>query len=492
MSIIRNTASGLMKGRVGNTTFYVMNGQQVARQARNNSNYGEGAMRSYAQQARRVKWSNLVNFYKACKDWMPKAFENKKRSQSDYNKFMSVNINSSRVSLTKDQALNGSAVVESIIVSQGSITPIAQEYVLARNVMTSDIKLTVTNLGTTPIAQLTQDIITQNPMWSAGDNLALVLFSNGTDERGYPYVQTTYHEFTLDSTSAQPFSSLPIAQYLVKDTTSSALSLSTSGIPQFMGAVFIHTRKAQSILMTSTQRPVLFNTVILDQFSTQEQLDLAIASYGVSDDVPLDPSFTKGSIVSIEFNGVVNPYIRGKVIQHTGNLELMINGEDINANNLWLEHDGVRYTPLQVDGNSWLYILGSNGINRIYINGQLYGGVEIVGIVAPSIVPAQISVSQSANNVPDSEVIGTVSQFTDCLNYPRLATDKLEYFNIKLSNIPDTYVYEEFSFVNCTNIRDARQQEIHQYITKVTVKDRNKPAYLMYDGYIIAVFNYAQ
>lgn len=492
MSIIRNTASGLMKGRVGNTTFYVMNGQQVARQARNNSNYGEGAMRSYAQQARRVKWSNLVNFYKACKDWMPKAFENKKRSQSDYNKFMSVNINSSRVSLTKDQALNGSAVVESIIVSQGSITPIAQEYILARNVMTSDIKLTVTNLGMTPIAQLTQDIITQNPMWSAGDNLALVLFSNGTDERGYPYVQTTYHEFTLDSTSAQPFSSLPIAQYLVKDTTSSALSLSTSGIPQFMGAVFIHTRKAQSILMTSTQRPVLFNTVILDHFITQEQLDLAIASYGISDDVPLDPSFMKGSIVNVKLDDVVNPNIPGSIIQHSGAVVLSITGHNVSRKNLWIDHDGVRYTPLNVDGNTWTYILDSNGANRIMLNDMLYGGVEIVNAQQPS----ELEKSKRIFLFPSDtwqwgSEIDKLFVSSNCINYPRMATSSANHYIIELVT-SSALSEDDIDIVNGT-INEVRNNAEGTVCTIYVIADvGSNPTYFSYKGSLVAVFNYEQ
>lgn len=492
MSIIRNTASGLMKGRVGNTTFYVMNGQQVARQARNNSNYGEGAMRSYAQQARRVKWSNLVNFYKACRAWMPKAFENKKRSQSDYNKFMSVNINSSRVSLTKDQALNGSAVVEPIIVSQGSITPIAQEYVLARNVMTSDIELTITTLGTTPIAQLTQDIITQNPTWSAGDNLALVLFSNGTDERGYPYVQTTYHEFTLDSTSAQPFSSLPIAQFLVKDSATSALSLSTSGIPQFMGACFIHTRKAQSILMTSTQRPVLFNTVILDRFSTQEQLDLAIASYGVSDDVPLDPSFTKGSIIDVKLNGVVNPNIQGTTLQLSEGAVLTIDSINTTNSNLRLERDGNRFQPYIRSGGAWSYILRVNGTYRIYINDQLYGTVAISGVVRPDVIPDYFDGYLLEGNSWDIESPLDSYVFDNNFIYFETSFSKdNHHYAFRFSDI-DNLNEDDFKDLNSIG-HDFQYSPTDRRLDYYSEANANDiPSALSYKGYIIAVFNVAR
>lgn len=290
MSIIRNTASGLQKGRIGNTTYYVLNGQQVARQARNNSNYGEGASRSMAQQLRRIKWSNLVNFYKACRDWMPMAFENKKRNQSDYNKFMSVNINSSKVALTRDQALNGCAVVEPILVSQGSLTPIDQYFSQNRSIHLTNIELSVTTLASTPIAQLTQDIVTHNPSFQAGDNIALVLFSNGADERNYPYVRSTYYEFTLDPTSAELFSTLPISSLVSKDNNEGVLAMTVSAIPMYMGAVFIHTRRASNLLLTSTQSPVLYRTDFIDIFSSEEQVEKALASYGVSRKVPLDPT----------------------------------------------------------------------------------------------------------------------------------------------------------------------------------------------------------
>ncbi len=36
-----------------------------------------------AQMGQRVKWANLVAFYRANASWMPKAFENKKATQSD-------------------------------------------------------------------------------------------------------------------------------------------------------------------------------------------------------------------------------------------------------------------------------------------------------------------------------------------------------------------------------------------------------------------------
>ena len=490
MSIIRNTASGLMKGRVGNTTFYVMNGQQVARQARNNSNYGDTASRSYAQQARRVKWSNLVNLYKACKDWMPKAFENKKRSQSDYNKFMSVNVNASKVSLTKDQALNGSAVIEPIIMSQGSLPQIASDYVIARDVAVSDIKINLTLTSSTPIAQLANDIIANNPTWSAGDNLALILFSNGMSEEGFPFVLSYYYEFTLDTSSTQPMSSLPISRFLTKDTSTSCLAYSLNGRPQFMACMFIHTRKSTSMLLTSTQRPVLFVTSILDQFSTQEQLDLAIESYGVSSVVPLDPTFSQGRISSVSVNGVVSPYISGSIIQHSGSASIVISGSNLNERNLYLEHDGMRYTPIVKEDGSWTYLLGENGVNKIYINGFLYGGIEISGVVRPS----ELSNHMTLWHFPTdtwvwTDNIATKEFRSESANWPELATDEANGFLVQLF-ASDELDEDDFECGNgvISDVNYSTSQRSMQI--KIVASTAASPTYLKYKGYIIAIFNY--
>ena len=57
----------MYKGGAGGYTFYVRGGEQVIRQRKNNSNYGETASRTYAQMIRRIRWGNLVNVFKSIK-----------------------------------------------------------------------------------------------------------------------------------------------------------------------------------------------------------------------------------------------------------------------------------------------------------------------------------------------------------------------------------------------------------------------------------------
>ena len=124
MAKARVSINPLYTGGAGGYSFYVRKDEQIVRQRKNNSNYGETASRSLAQQVRRVKWANLVNVFKACKEWIPKAYESKQGKRTDYNEFMSVNIGSARVCLTKDQAANGCAVVDAFQISKGSLPPI--------------------------------------------------------------------------------------------------------------------------------------------------------------------------------------------------------------------------------------------------------------------------------------------------------------------------------------------------------------------------------
>jgi hypothetical protein len=79
MAITRVSTNPLLKGGAGGYSYYVRDGQQVVRQRKNDSNYGESARRSRAQMVRRILWGNLVNNFKAMKDWQPSAYDSKKQ-----------------------------------------------------------------------------------------------------------------------------------------------------------------------------------------------------------------------------------------------------------------------------------------------------------------------------------------------------------------------------------------------------------------------------
>ena len=495
MAVIRNTASAYANGRIGNTTYYVSNGQQIARQAQNNSNYGAGASRSDAQQLRRVRWANLVNAYKAMSSWMPKAYESKKSNQSDYNKFMQLNINTSTVALTRDMAANGCAVWESWQVSQGSLVPIN---LIADSLgigVASDIKLSAAISDSTTIAALSADILANNPAFRDGDNIAQIIFSTALDSRSYPYSTCRYYEFTLNTQNTALLSTLPVSEVMASSTLSGVTLLAAKqgvDLVNFAeGFAWIHTRKMEGRLMVSSQSIYIQNENFINQFSTQAAIDAAIASYGVEQDVPLDPSFSKASVRSAYVNGSLATADLESFPSYTGNvtLEISVNGWDDDT--CYLMFGDVRYTPLATEGNKRTYIIGDNGSVRIFINGILWGGFDVSGIVVPEGLPNRLEGLLYASSSDTSNRL--VLQSASCLQYPYKVSEAYPYFLLTIGKNDSPFTDNDannYTYVNCSMETLNVYQET-SIRTRVSVVDSTKPAYITYQGFIIAVFNYS-
>lgn len=288
MGLIRNAANRKIVGRIGDTTYYVSNQRQIARQALNSSNFGETARRTEAQQRRRVKWSNLVNFYKLSKGWMRAAFETKQTKQSDYNRFMSVNVNTSKVALTRTEAVQGACVVEPFIVSQGSLKPIEQTKT-ATSIMTDIVCTLGTISESTTVAQFAQNLVDNNQHIEFMMQLSFISYQQGLTAAGVPYLTLGQYEVTLD-----PNNTKPVTDYLpgfVLDIQGSD-NLSAVGIST--GAhTYVLSQRTATGLKVSTQQLIDFNDDMVSRFSSQEQLFKAINSYGLDTEVMLNPNTTE-------------------------------------------------------------------------------------------------------------------------------------------------------------------------------------------------------
>lgn len=494
MAVIRNTASALANGRIGNTTYYVANGQQIARQAQNNSNYGESASRSDAQQSRRVRWSNLVNGYKSMSFWMKKAFESKSKTQSDYNKFMQLNINSSTVALTKDMAVNGCCVWESWQVSQGSLSPITLIPLSVGLGAKSDVKLSGEIAANATIADVSRDVIASNPTFQNGDNIAVIFFDTTLDGRGYPYSTSRYYEFTLDTSNTAAFSSLEVASVIESDYTNGWYSLATiqsaSGPGVATGYAWIHTRKVNGNLQVSSQSIYIQNSHYVDQFSSDEAVNEAIASYGVQEDVPLDPSFTKASLVRATTNGAEILGGIGRTYNVTGQQTLVVTGRHMTSENVQLYAGDTLYTPLSTADGGWTFILGDNGTYRLIVNGNFYLGLAVSGIVVPEGLPARLSMRQKSDNLVTGESSTSTnyvnSNSANCINYPFKVIDDYPFYLFfpYVANTEES----DWNFINCSLNNFAVGDSLTRL--NVSVTDPTQPAYITYKNFIIAVFNY--
>lgn len=287
MAVIRNSANTVMRGRVGQTTYYFSNGQQIARQAKNNSNYGETARRSDAQQLRRVMWANLVNFYKVSAGWMPKAFETKKRNQTDYNKFMQLNIGSARMAFTKDEAAAGACIADGFIISQGSLPSIQLSMTLSGYV--TDLALGSLAIdGTTTVGDFSQALINNNVTMREGMQLSFASYVQSVDSLGIPRVTCRLYEVTLNANSTE------ILRNYLPEVASTVIS-GYLGVPTSVqkGAfAYIASELVGGALKVSTQQLVTNPTAQYIYYSQQQQIDKAIASYGLDQEVILNPNYS--------------------------------------------------------------------------------------------------------------------------------------------------------------------------------------------------------
>lgn len=303
MALVRNASNRKFKGRIGDTVYYESIGRQVARQALNNSNYGVSARRSESQQRRRVRWSNLVNFYKASRTWMLKAFETKKLGQTDYNRFMSVNVNTSKVALTKDEALQAACVVEGFVISQGSLPSIevtpAQTYW-----RTSLVLPQVLDLGTATVGQFATALVENNVAIEYGMQISFVSYQQFTTAIGIPQITCTFYEVTLTENSEDSLRDF-LPEFCAQNT-GGRLATSTDISEGAFAYILSDTRRGA--LRVSTQTLTTNNSTLIALYSSSDQYQKAIESYGVDDEVLLSPVSTAAVPVTPEVAGIDHLY----------------------------------------------------------------------------------------------------------------------------------------------------------------------------------------
>lgn len=479
-------------GGAGGYSFYVRKGEQVIRQRKNNSNYGSGASRTYAQMIRRIKWGNLVNVFKAMKSWQPKAYDSKKKGQTDYNIFMQLNINRATAALTREMCLSGCAVIEPCQVSRGSLPPIALALAGSGNQYVSDIVISNAIQGSTTVGQLSADIIANNPQFQEGDNLAFCFFYNWKDSRvEWPFVSTRYTEITLDTTSAVVVNSIDALDNRLSKSTGGNLQASWSaGTPlspnNEVGMVLIHTRKSASMLAVSSQEIVVNGNSILSSFVGKTWYQTCIDTYGLTDEVPLDPSFPEASISSVTANG--SAVTEGSTLE--GSQELIISGSNLSTRSVRVFFGGVEYTPLSTGVGYMQYLIGDNGDVDIVVNGQSYMSFSVSGIVIPSVLPKTFEMRQlDSAGATYSGGINARYTTANCINYPFKEDPPYKWFMIK-SNITQAAGYVQSDYVvENGQITNYYADEL-QTLMKVKVTDTDQPCYVTLDGFIIAVFNY--
>lgn len=293
MAQIKQNVLGVLKGKVGSLTTYSNNTGNVARIRTNATNVGESASRTRAQQVNRVRWANLVNFYRASKAWMPKAFESKKKSRSDYNQFMSINYVNAKCALTKQEAAAGACVVEGFLISQGSLTPVQvqkHEDHYNTNIALGSLALS----AATTVAEFSAAVVEANNFIREGMQLSCISYQQIVDDLGTPRVICTAYEMRLDTKNTEEKAMDFLPEFCLASEDG---MLVTSNDISLGGFAFVLSETVSGKTLVSTQSLIVNNETLIAQYSGADQQTAAIQSYGLSSTVFLDSevAFPKGA-----------------------------------------------------------------------------------------------------------------------------------------------------------------------------------------------------
>lgn len=293
MAIVQTIWLKGAKKRLGGAVLYQSAGRTLARElAADVAN-----PRTNAQMTQRVKWANLVAFYRANRGWMRKAFESKKAYQSDYNKFMQLNVAASGIYLTKQQATQGACVVGAYRVSEGTLPSV--EVAPDGENFSTNLYMAANYEGST-VAEFSASLVLNNPGLKEGDQISFIRVTQASGtESASPYIQVRTYEVILDRTNTEPLSNyMPTELFSTKQMLGQncLIVLNNGGTGAF---TFVISRTVAGKTSVSSQRLTLVNmTSMLEAYSSPAQLAAAIRSYGENTEVFLDSNSADPARVS--------------------------------------------------------------------------------------------------------------------------------------------------------------------------------------------------
>lgn len=240
--------------------------------------------RTIDQMSQRVKWANLVNFYRANKSWMKFAFETKPKNRTDYNQFMSLNVASSRVYLPKNVANQGGCVVDSYVMTQGSLASI--EVTVSDGEWLTNLFVS-SNLVISPVstvAEVSRELINNNPALREGDQLSFIRFTQQTNSNtGVPFVVVRKYEVILNTSDLRFFGNFMPLGYIHNSGEGSTYCLAVQDSGNAGGFLLVLSRTAGGKTYVSTQSVIVANNAAtIEAYSSANALQTAIDSYGES------------------------------------------------------------------------------------------------------------------------------------------------------------------------------------------------------------------
>lgn len=341
----------LTTGKLGSMVFYRAGGEQRTR------TYVKTVRnpKTYSQIEQRSQLANIVNLYRVLNVVLEKSFADKKPKQSDYNAFVSRNLNKVRLYFTKEMAAKQACVVAPYQITSGSIATIE---------LTGVGDDAVTNIGLgarfeitegTTVGEFSRAILKNNVDIIEGMALSYVSVIQHSGGIDYPPTATAnYYQVTIDSTSDKLLYSVMPEQAVavVNGFLAHGAHVATGGF-----AWILSKKDENGKLQVSSQSLVINDDETYTYYSSSQAREDAILSYGGQPDAFLTPGQkiasqldAPASVSSLSVGGKLVTNITQRIANLTVGTEIKINGTrlDMGAMSILMSSSSTILSPDQV------------------------------------------------------------------------------------------------------------------------------------------------
>lgn len=312
MAKVKGMAATNYVGRLGPAVFYMRHGVNINRALAAEVSNPQTA----EQMTQRNRLTNVVRAYQANKAWMELlAFESVPQGRTLYNEFVSQNLPSSFIYLTKAEVASYTSILAPYRFTRGTLPNIKTTFI-SKLKAASSLRFLDDWAEVITVADFTREFLSLNSDWQEGDQLSIVVNTYRADS--LPMLNS--YELTLDSSDTRKLNDTPIYSvfnsYPVGGTFYIGVYLTDipSGTP--VGVLFCHSRKQGGIVLVSTQDLVLNEDAIamFAEHTGPDAQQRARRSYGgvgepflnPGDQIPVEETF------KVTFTGTGAQYATAK------------------------------------------------------------------------------------------------------------------------------------------------------------------------------------
>ena len=270
-----------MKGSAGEFTFRGNSGRTiVSEKAASVKN-----VRSAAQQRVRMRWSNIVQMYKAISPLIDYGFEDKAQGVTDYNMFVKVNMQMPAVYLKKGDVTCGACVAAPYILTKGSI-PAIEIFGEGSNCRTNISLSGLVIDESTTVGDFASAVI-KNKNFKQDDMISFFsVLQHINANTGVPYVNATVTSVALDTESQ-----IPLWTLVNKAGFTSKNGFLAHGENEGDGVFcWVHTRKKSDGKLKVSTQSLIDNNSMLANYTSEHAYYVSVNTYGGERNVALDPS----------------------------------------------------------------------------------------------------------------------------------------------------------------------------------------------------------